>query len=149
MHANNTWSTPNSMSKYNLWLQLCTSHFSLAEGYTLSLHWLQLLQGLPRKTMSVTLAGPQSSHLLSRAVTPVPLTQLPQRNPVEFHFKPQYKQFLQKSRFCTNVTNAVVHVQPHVPPYNTTYSNNHHARTTIYTDITTTRNLQHVVMLFL
>ena len=32
--------------------------------------------------MNVTLAVSQASHLLSRLVTPVPLTQLPQRKPV-------------------------------------------------------------------
>ena len=32
--------------------------------------------------MSVALAVSQASHLLSRPVTPVPLTQLPQRKPV-------------------------------------------------------------------
>ncbi len=35
----------------------------------------------PRRTMSVVLAVSQASHLLSRLVTPVPLTQLPQRKP--------------------------------------------------------------------
>ncbi len=35
----------------------------------------------PRRTMSVELAVSQASHLLSRLVTPVPLTQLPQRKP--------------------------------------------------------------------
>ena len=35
----------------------------------------------PRRTMSVALAVSQASHLLSRLVTPVPLTQLPQRKP--------------------------------------------------------------------
>ena len=39
-------------------------------------------ESLPRTTMSVTLAVSQASHLLSRLVTPVPLTQLPQRKPV-------------------------------------------------------------------
>ena len=37
---------------------------------------------LPRTTMSVELAVSQASHLLSTPVTPVPLTQLPQRKPV-------------------------------------------------------------------
>ena len=41
-----------------------------------------LLPKLPRRAMSVTLAVSQASHLLSRLVTPVPLTQLPQRKPV-------------------------------------------------------------------
>ena len=35
----------------------------------------------PRRTMSVVLAVSQASHLLSRLVTPVPLTQHPQRKP--------------------------------------------------------------------
>ena len=38
-------------------------------------------ESLPRMTMSVALAVSQASHLLSRPVTPVPLTQLPQRKP--------------------------------------------------------------------
>ena len=40
-----------------------------------------LLPKLPRRAMSVTLALLQALHLLSRQVTPVPLTQLPQRKP--------------------------------------------------------------------
>ena len=35
----------------------------------------------PRRAMSVALAVSQASHLLSKLVTPVPLTQLPQRKP--------------------------------------------------------------------
>ena len=43
---------------------------------------MKTTKSLPRTTMSVALAVSQASHLLSRPVTPVPLTQLPQRKPV-------------------------------------------------------------------
>ena len=42
---------------------------------------MEASENSPRKTMSVALAVLQDSHLLSRLVTPVPLTQLPQRKP--------------------------------------------------------------------
>ena len=42
---------------------------------------MEATESSPRRTMSVALAVSQDSHLLSRLVTPVPLTQLPQRKP--------------------------------------------------------------------
>ena len=42
---------------------------------------MEATESSPRRTMSVVLAVSQASHLLSRLVTPVPLTQLPQRKP--------------------------------------------------------------------
>jgi len=42
---------------------------------------MEASESSPRRTMSVALAVSQASHLLSRLVTPVPLTQLPQRKP--------------------------------------------------------------------
>ena len=53
-------------------------HDTLQEDHTTP--WAT--ESLPRPTMSMTLAVSQASHLLSRLVTPVPLTQLPQRKPV-------------------------------------------------------------------
>ena len=57
---------------------------------------MEATESSPRRTMSVALAVSQASHLLSRLVTPVPLTQLPQRKP-EVHgegergYQPQSK----------------------------------------------------------
>ena len=42
---------------------------------------MEATESSPRRAMSVALAVSQASHLLSRLVTPVPLTQLPQRKP--------------------------------------------------------------------
>ena len=42
---------------------------------------MEATESSPRRTISVALAVSQASHLLSRLVTPVPLTQLPQRKP--------------------------------------------------------------------
>ena len=42
---------------------------------------MEATESSPRRAMSVVFVVSQASHLLSRLVTPVPLTQLPQRKP--------------------------------------------------------------------
>ena len=59
---------------------ICTVKWTVQDNtYTQLL--MEVTGCLPRTIMSVVLAASQVSHLLSRLVTPVPLTQLPQRKP--------------------------------------------------------------------
>ena len=96
------------------WNHLALTHHALRRNtYSIA----ELPSRLPKTTMSMPCALLQSLHLLSRAVTPVPLTQLPQRNPFEsgrgtFQASERVR-FLEQSWYNNNYVHIMLQVVHH------------------------------------